>query len=38
MSDGIITDNVFQAAGLRKDLRKRSGLQRMIDRIMTIVN
>ena len=37
-ADGLITDNVVQAAGIQKDLMKRSDLQRMIDRIMTIVS
>ena len=37
-ADGIITDNVVQAAEVQKELEKRTDLQRMVDRILTIVS
>ena len=37
-ADGLITDNVSQAARIRQELRERTDIQRMIDRIMTIVS
>lgn len=37
-ADGIITDNVVQAVRVQQELEKRSDLQRMVDRIMTIVS
>ena len=37
-ADGLITDNVLQAAEVQKSLEKRTDLQRMIDRIMAIVS
>ncbi|MBR3125173.1 MAG: glycerophosphoryl diester phosphodiesterase membrane domain-containing protein [Mogibacterium sp.] len=36
-ADGIITDNVTQAIGLASELEKRSDLERMIDKIKTIM-
>ncbi|MBQ3290833.1 MAG: glycerophosphoryl diester phosphodiesterase membrane domain-containing protein [Mogibacterium sp.] len=35
--DGLITDNVSQAIGLRAELEQRSDLDRMIDKIKTIL-
>ena len=37
-ADGLITDNVTQAVETQKELGQRSDLQRMVDRIMTIVS
>ena len=37
-ADGIITDNVVQATEVQKELEKRTDLQRMVDRILTIVS
>ncbi|MBQ6501562.1 MAG: glycerophosphoryl diester phosphodiesterase membrane domain-containing protein [Mogibacterium sp.] len=35
--DGIITDNVSQAVGLASELRQRSDLDRMVDKIKTVL-
>ena len=37
-ADGLITDNVEQAAEIQKELEERSDLARMIDAIMTIIS
>lgn len=37
-ADGLITDNVKQAVEVQQELRNRTDLQRMVDRIMTIVS
>lgn len=37
-ADGLITDNVSQAIQLRSELRERSDLWRMIDRIMELLS
>ena len=37
-ADGLITDNVVQAVEMRENLKQRTDLQRMVDRIMTIVS
>ena len=37
-ADGLITDNVVQAAEMQKKLEERTDLQRMVDRIMAIVS
>ncbi len=38
LADGLITDNITQATQLLDELRERSDLQRMIDRIMELLS
>ena len=37
-ADGLITDKVVQAVEIQNELKERSDLQRIVDRIMTIVS
>ena len=37
-ADGLITDNVIQAAKIQKELKERTDLERMVDAIMTLIS